>query len=132
MTGAFVLAQHAESNRLDWGSVTWVCHPGSIGASKLAIVRGDLLPERGHNFHKHPRQEEVIFVVSGLIEQWIEKTKQFLRPGDSAFIPADAVHASFNVGDGEAKILAIFGPAVGDGFETIDVSAEAPWNAMRG
>jgi hypothetical protein len=23
MTGAFVLAQHAESNKLDWGSVTW-------------------------------------------------------------------------------------------------------------
>ena len=44
---------------------------------------------------------------------------------------ADTVHASFNVGDGEAKILAIFGPAVGDGFETVDVSAEAPWNAMR-
>jgi hypothetical protein len=69
MGGAFVLAQHAESNRPDWGKVTWVCHPASVGASKLAIVCGDLLPDKGHNFHKHPRQEEVIFVVSGLIEQ---------------------------------------------------------------
>ncbi len=55
-----------------------------------------------------------------------------LGPGDSAFIPADMVHASFNVGDSDAKIVAILGPCVGAiGYELVDVSGEAPWKDLR-
>ncbi|WP_210184087.1 cupin domain-containing protein [Bradyrhizobium centrolobii] len=68
---------------------------------------------KGHNFHKHPNQEEVVLVVAGTVEQWIDREKRILSPGDSAFIPADVVHASFNAGDQPAKIIAILGPASG-------------------
>jgi quercetin dioxygenase-like cupin family protein len=64
----------------------------------------------------------VIFVVDGRIELWIDKEKRILGPGDSAFIPPGVVHASFNAGDNEAKVMPIFGPCVGDGFEMIDVA----------
>ena len=65
------------------------------------------------------------------MEQWIDRGKLILDPGDAAFILPDVVHASFNIGDGEAKLLAIFGPCVGDGFEVIDMAGEAPWNSLR-
>jgi quercetin dioxygenase-like cupin family protein len=94
-------------------------------------VEGVLFPGKGHNFHRHPQQEEVIFVISGSVEQWVDKRKELLGPGDAAFIARDVVHASFNVGDSEAKILAIFGPSVGDGFETVDMSSETPWKELR-
>ena len=55
-----------------------------------------------------------------------------LGPGDSAFIPAGVVHASFNVGEREAKIVAILGPCVGpSGYELVDVAGEAPWKDLR-
>ena len=34
------------------------------------------------------------------------------------------VHASFNVGEGEAKVVAILGPCVGDiGYEVVEMGA---------
>jgi Cupin domain len=40
----------------------------------------------------------VILVVTGEVEQWVDRDKRILRPGDCAFIPAGVVHASFNTG----------------------------------
>jgi quercetin dioxygenase-like cupin family protein len=132
MDGKFIIAKETKLDALDWGRIRWICSPASTGAAQLTIVEGSLIPGKGHDFHKHPHQEEVLFVVSGRIEQWIDKEKRLLGPGDAAFVPPDAVHASFNVGDSEAKIIAIFGPCIGDGFEMIDMAGEAPWNSLRG
>ena len=75
----------------------------------------------------------MIYCISGTVEQWLGEDMRTLRPGDSVFIGADVVHASFNVGDTDAKLLAILGPCVGDqGYELIDVADEAPWKDLRG
>jgi quercetin dioxygenase-like cupin family protein len=79
---------------------------------------------KGHDFHKHANQEEVILVIADQIEQWIARAKRVLGPGDTVFVAPNTVHASFNIGDTDANIIAIFGPSVGDnGLEMID---EAP------
>ena len=57
----------------------------------------------------------MLLIVAGTVEQWVDREKRILGPGDSAFVPTGVVHASFNVGDGEAQIVAILGPCVGDG-----------------
>ena len=56
---------------------------------------------------------------------------RMLEPGDAVCLAPATVHASFNAGRTEASILAIFGPAIGDGFETIDMAAESPWKDLR-
>jgi quercetin dioxygenase-like cupin family protein len=73
----------------------------------------------------------VVFVIAGKVEQWVENEKRLLSFGDAAFIPAGMVHASFNAGEGDARLVAIFGPSIGDGFETIDNSGEAKWKELR-
>ena len=132
MTGKFAFISETDHTTLDWGRVGALCNPSSTGAKQLVVLDARLFPGRGHDFHKHPHQEEVILVVSGQIEQWIDTEKRALGPGDSAFIPANTVHASFNIGEDEANIIAIFGPSVGaNGFETTEMSGEAPWNGLR-
>ena len=132
MHGKFTLNKETEYASLDWGRIGVLCSPGSAGARQLTILDGKLLPGKGHDFHKHAEQEEVILVISGSIEQWIDKEKRVLGPGDSVFIPPNVVHGSFNVSDRESNIVAIFGPSVGEnGFEMIDMSGEAPWNSLR-
>ena len=85
-----------------------------------------------HDFHLHPGQEEVIYVLEGTIEQWVESESQTLTAGDAVVIPADAVHATFNETGEPAKILAILSPAVeGDGYAAVDVAAEEPWASLR-
>ena len=131
MDGKFILESETKKQAQAWGKLGWLSSPTHTGAAQLAIIEGSLVARKGHNFHKHPNQEEVMFVVAGRIEQWIDKEKRILGPGDSAFIPPGVVHASFNAGDDEAKLLAIFGPCLGDGFEMIDMANEAPWNTLR-
>src|SRR5579862_967043 len=93
--GKFIGATEVSRERLDWGSMAWFSSPGSSNARNLVVLEVGLSPGGGHNFHKHPRQEEVIYVIEGEVEQWLDCERRILRPGDSVFIGADVVHASF-------------------------------------
>jgi quercetin dioxygenase-like cupin family protein len=130
--GKFVIAREVKLEQNDWGRLGWLSNPPNTGAEHLTVIDVNLAPGKGHNFHKHPDQEEVILVVAGKVEQWVDREKRILGPGDSAFIPGGVVHASFNVGDSDAKIVAILGPCIGAiGYEMVDVAGEAPWSTLR-
>jgi len=132
MGGKFVIASDTKLEVLDWGKLGWLSNPPNTGAEQLTVIDVNLDPGKGHDFHRHPDQEEVILVIAGEVEQWIDRQKRLLRPGDSAFIPADVVHASFNVSNKPAKVVAILGPCVGPiGYELVDVAGEAPWKGLR-
>jgi quercetin dioxygenase-like cupin family protein len=132
MGGKFVIAKETQLETLDWGKLGWMSNPPNTGAKQLTVIDVNLASGKGHDFHKHPDQEEVIYVVGGKVEQWVDREKRILGAGDCAFIPADMVHASFNVGDGDAKIVAILAPCVGPiGYELVDMSSEAPWKDLR-
>lgn len=128
----FLIASELEPVNLDWGIQHWFSDPKSTGAEELVVILVEIFPGFGHDFHKHPKQEESIFVLEGEIEQWVETESKILKKGDSAFIPKDMVHASFNVSEEPVKVLAILGPCIGEeGYELIDVSDQAPWNDLR-
>jgi quercetin dioxygenase-like cupin family protein len=132
MPGKFVIATEVRPEVLDWGRLAWLSNPPSTGARQLTVIDVSLAPGKGHDFHKHPDQEEVLYIVAGKVEQWVDREKRVLGPGDSAFVPADMVHASFNVGTSDARIVAILGPCVGKiGYELVDVSGDAPWRDLR-
>ena len=132
MSGKFISAAEAEREQLDWGGLAWLSRPQTTDAKDLVVIEVSLSPGGGHDFHKHPEQEEVIYVIDGTVEQWLRDEKRMLSSGDSIFIPADTVHASFNTSSASAKLLAILGPCVGDeGYQLIDVADTAPWNTLR-
>jgi quercetin dioxygenase-like cupin family protein len=132
MNGRFVLADGVERLELDWGSLQWVSKPALTGSAALAVCFVEIHPGKGHDFHKHPSQEEIIYVTEGSMEQWLGTEKQTLRAKDSVFIPKGTVHASFNAGPSTLKLLAVLSPCVGpEGYELVDVSADAPWSSLR-
>ena len=132
MSGKFISSAEVRREELSWGSLAWFSSPTVSNAEDLVVLEVTLSPGGGHNFHKHPNQEEVIYLLEGEIEQWIDRDKRLLRAGDSAFIGADVVHASFNVSSRQAKLLAILGPCVGpEGYELVDVAAQEPWVSLR-
>ena len=132
MSGKFILSNQVERDRLDWGEIGWLSRPATTKAKDITVMEVTLNAGQGHNFHKHPNQEEVIHVMAGEIEQWLEAKKQVLKPGDSIFIEANMVHASFNTGNQAAKLMVVLGPCVGEGgYEVVDVADQAPWNTLR-
>ena len=132
MSGKFVIRKEVSPEVLDWGELRWLSNPPTTGARQLTVIDVSLAPGKGHDFHKHPDQEEVLLIIAGEVEQWLDREKRLLGPGDSVFIPAGMVHASFNAGSGEAKLAAILGPCVGEvGYVSVEMADEAPWNTLR-
>ena len=132
MNGKFIASADVERDELDWGTIGWLSRPESTNAKDIVAMEVSLSPGYGHDFHKHPEQEEVIYVIEGSVEQWLEDKKQVLNAGDSVFIPADMVHASFNVSSQSAKLFVTLSPPKGEeGYQLIDVFDEAPWNTLR-
>jgi quercetin dioxygenase-like cupin family protein len=91
-----------------------------------------LTPGGGHDFHKHPDQDEMIIVKSGRVTQWLEHDNRELGPGDSVYIDRDVVHASFNEFAETAELQVVLAPAMGEGgYELVDVSGDTPWSTLR-
>ena len=128
MPRKFLIAKEIEVTVNDFGTSSRLSDPPSTGAKQLTVIDVSFDPGKGHNFHKHPDQEEVVLVISGKVEQWVDREKRILGPGDSAFIPAGVVHASFNGGDQPARIIASLGPV---GYEVVDVANDAPKDTLR-
>jgi len=132
MRHTFITQHEREATHLDWGTLFRLSDPETTQADQLVVLEVNLTPGNGHDFHKHPRQEEVIYVISGEIEQWVDQEKRMLGPGECAFIPKDVVHSSFNVGKENAKLMAILSPCFGDsGYELEEVYDQAPWKDLR-
>jgi quercetin dioxygenase-like cupin family protein len=132
MSGGFKPADEIVREEHDWGVFAQVSGPRD-GLGGIVAIEATFLPGRCHDFHRHPGQEEVIYVIEGSVEQWVGTEKRVLRAGDGVVIHESAVHATFNDGDDAAKIIAILSPAVGDdGYGLEDVSGEEPWASLRG
>lgn len=132
MAGRFMTKSRVKTDRLDWGAMAWHSRPATTGAKRLVVMEVTLAPDGGHNFHKHPGQEESIYVIEGAIEQWLDRRRQVLKAGESVFIAAGQVHASFNVFKRAARLLVTLGPCKGRaGYGLVDVAGQAPWNKLR-
>jgi hypothetical protein len=116
--GRFITASDIVRDQFDWGEAGWVSRPELTGSRALCVMDVLLQPGAGHPFHRHPDQEEIIWVREGRIEQWLEQDKQELGPGDAIYIDKDVVHGSFTLG------VAALTQALG--------SAEQPLELLRG
>lgn len=131
MTKRFVRASDAIRENFDGRVNRWLCQPGQTDAKDLAVIEATFAAGEGHDFHTHPEFEEAIYVLAGRIEQWVGEQRQVLEAGDLAHIPMGLAHATFNVGDGPARILAILSPGKCNGPGLVDVSQEEPWRSIR-
>jgi quercetin dioxygenase-like cupin family protein len=128
----FVKQDDVRQEEFDWGTVGWRCAPANTGSKHLVVMDVTLGPGEGHNFHRHPGQEEMIIVTSGRITQYLEHDSTTLNAGDSVYIDEDVVHASFNEGDEAAHLRVVIGPSLGEGgYGLVDVSGDEPWASLR-
>ena len=114
-----------------WGLQHWLCRPGLVDNERLALVRAYMPPGTNHPFHRHPTLEEIIYVLEGKAEQWVDRERRILEPGEIAHIPVDMVHATYNPFSAPLVFLAILSPGTLDGPGPVDVSQEEPWRWLR-
>ena len=131
---AFVKQGDVEQERFDWGAIGWRARPANTGSKHLVVMDVTLEPGQGHDFHRHPGQEEMIIVKEGEITQYVERESTSLGSGDSVYLDEGVVHASFNDGTATAHLQVVIGPSLGGetGYGLEDVSGEEPWASLRG
>lgn len=132
----FIPAEKVILETSPWTLNEWLCRPDMADASQLMMVRATMPPGCSHPFHRHPHREEIIHIVSGRAEQWVDREYRILHPGEIAVIPKGGVHATYNPFPEPLVFHAILSPGVlepGDAedLDPLDVSGEEPWKSLR-
>ena len=109
----------------------WYSKPGLVQDTNLMFVRAHLMPGEAHKFHHHPRMEEILYILSGTAEQWVEREKRVMTAGHSLYIPAGVVHGTYNIGADTLDFLAILSPAQSEAPGTVEVGDQEPWKSLR-
>ncbi|GAA2863938.1 cupin domain-containing protein [Aminobacter sp. P9b] len=114
---------HADQLREEWraGVISRMQISALNGATQLCIFEQWLQPEAGPPTHWHP-VEEVLTVLSGEAEMWIDEKHVVLAGGQSLIVAARQKHGFRNVGSGTLHVHAVLAAPI---FEaTFDGSAE--------
>jgi quercetin dioxygenase-like cupin family protein len=83
-------------------------HDLSVPGREVIQNRVDIAPEAPPIRHWHPG-EEIIYVLEGTLEYEIDsQSPTRVSAGEALMVPAEAVHAVRNVGDGNATELATY------------------------
>lgn len=127
----FVSSAQARVHYAPWGKHDWLSEPALTGTSSLTLIRVRMPRGTGHQFHVHPELDEIIYVVDGVAEQWVDRDRRRLRKGEIAYIPKGVVHATYNATTRPLTFLAILSPAASKGPAVIDCSNEEPWRTLR-
>jgi len=127
----FVTSDKARVEYAPWGKHWWLSQPDLTCTELLTLVRVTMYPGAGHQFHSHPELEEIIYIVEGVAEQWVDREKRKLKAGEIAFIPRGVVHAIHNPTKKPMTFLAILSPATSKGPFLIDCYNDEPWRSLR-
>jgi quercetin dioxygenase-like cupin family protein len=127
----FIQARDVRHLDFPWCHVEELSTVETVGAERLLMVRATMPSGNGHNFHRHPGREELLYILEGWAEQWVGQDKRLLGVGDMAHVPPDVPHATFNSGPGVLRFLAVLSPVETKGPFTIDVFDEEPWTTLR-
>ncbi len=128
----FIQLDDVRREQFDWGVIGWRLVP-THGANHLVVMDVELQPGGGHDFHRHPGQEEMIIVKEGAITQFVGEESRSLTAGDSAFVPEGVVHASFNDSEQTAYLQVVISPSLGGetGYGLEEVADQEPWASLR-
>src|SRR5437588_1834429 len=73
----------------------------AAGAAALCVLEQWAAPERGAPTHTHFDVEEVIVVLAGVAEFWVDGASERVEVGESIVLPARSWHGFRNVGTDE-------------------------------
>ncbi len=93
---------------------------GRDSAGIIGVFEGTIPVGEGPPIHIHHNEDEVIHVIDGVYEFWLDGEVSRARPGASVFLPRGVPHTFRVVGDSAGRSLAIVTPG---GFENFFIEA---------
>jgi quercetin dioxygenase-like cupin family protein len=97
MGSVVVKENEKEFARVDWGRTKNIFGTENVKARHLKINITEYAAGTEHKLHRHPEQEEVIYVLDGEGITRTDAGDQRIGPGSFVFVPAGTDHATINI-----------------------------------
>lgn len=130
-TSRFVTAAEKVDFVSPWTLEEWLCRSDVVPNDELLMVRANMEAGHCHPFHTHPTREEIIYILSGRAEQWINGEHRILGPGEMVLVKKGEIHGTYNPFRERLVFLAILSPANAAEPGIVDVSTQEPWAGLR-
>lgn len=87
--------------------------PDNFGkCKKMCFGLADFPPQAHAPAHIHSKEEEIIYVLTGLGEIYFNGVPEAVRPGTCVYIPPGIEHSINNTGKEIMKVAYVFSPPV--------------------
>ncbi len=107
------------------GGLTYKARSEQTGGA-LTAWESTAAPGDGPPLHLHVNEDELMYVLEGLLRFRLDETDHPAPAGSFVFIPRGVPHTWQNAGDGQARILFVFTPASPGMERFFERAAELP------
>ena len=103
-----------EEQRIPGRFIRWIADEKTLQPHYLSSCVIRVLPgETVQPAHSHPEGEELIYIVSGEGEAWVEGEIRPMKTGTAVLFEQAQVHMIRNTGEEEMKVACFFAPPTG-------------------
>ncbi|GAB4526933.1 MAG: hypothetical protein Kow0063_01700 [Anaerolineae bacterium] len=99
------------AQQLPGRQLQWLVTPETIGAEKISMAVMDCPPgSTVRPLHSHRDIEEILFILEGEGEAWVDGEVASFKQGDAVLLPANSRHMVRNTGTTSLRTCSIFSP----------------------
>ena len=103
-----------EEKRVPGRYIRWIADGKTMQPKFLSSCVIRVLPgETVQPAHSHPEGEELIYIITGRGEAWVDGEIEPMRAGTAVLFEQGKVHMIRNTGDEEMKVICFFSPPTG-------------------
>jgi prepilin-type processing-associated H-X9-DG protein len=107
--------QHAVITE-DWGSLCWLASRQIGNAEGLVLGRATIKAGKTNPRHRHPKAEEVLYLLKGSIEHTLDDRTIVMHAGDTITIAPGVYHNASCISEEDADMIIVYSEGV-RGFE---------------
>ncbi|MBC8468414.1 MAG: cupin domain-containing protein [Planctomycetes bacterium] len=100
----------------DWGSLTWVASKPLGNAEGLTVGRATIKAGKTNPRHRHPKSEEVLYLLKGRINHTLDDKTITMSAGDVITIAPGVFHNASCIGSEDAEMVVVYSQGT-RGFE---------------
>ncbi len=95
----------------EWGTVKWLDEPEDTDQGRLLVGHVTFLPHKRQDEHLHTGDEQILYIISGNGEHWVDGRCYPLLPGMVYHISPYARHELRNAGDQPLEMIIVYNPS---------------------
>ena len=100
----------------DWGSLSWVASKPLGNAEGLTVGRATIKAGQTNPRHRHPKSEEVLYLLKGRINHTLDDKTITMSAGDVVTIAPGVFHNASCIGSEDAEMVVVYSQGT-RGFE---------------